>query len=54
VPQGNTNLQRYGCNWRSGRKFDPEIAAVFQHMPDEIFEELRRAINAQVEPQRGS
>jgi len=38
----------------SGRQFDPEIAAVFQQMPDEIFEELRRAINAQVEPQRGS
>lgn len=28
----------------SGRQFDPEIVTVFQQMPDEIFEELRRAI----------
>ncbi len=31
----------------SGRQFDPEVVAVFQQMPDEIFEELRRAISAQ-------
>ena len=34
----------------SGRQFDPEIVAVFQNMPDGIFEELRRAINAQGHP----
>jgi putative nucleotidyltransferase with HDIG domain len=36
----------------SGRQFDPEIVVVFQQMPDAIFEELRRAISAQVQPQR--
>jgi HD-GYP domain-containing protein (c-di-GMP phosphodiesterase class II) len=30
----------------SGRQFDPEIVVVFQQMPDAIFEELRRAVNA--------
>jgi putative nucleotidyltransferase with HDIG domain len=30
----------------SGRQFDPEVVAAFQQMPDEIFEELRRAINS--------
>jgi len=30
----------------SGRQFDPEVVAVFQKMPDVIFEELRRAISA--------
>ena len=34
----------------SGRQFDPEVVAVFQQMPDEIFEELRRAISAQADP----
>jgi len=34
----------------SGRQFDPEVVAVFQQMPDEIFEELRRAISAQTAP----
>ena len=34
----------------SGRQFDPEVVAVFQQMPDEIFEELRRAIRAQADP----
>lgn len=34
----------------SGRQFDPEVVAVFQQMPDDVFEELRRAINAQVDP----
>jgi len=33
-------------NW-SGRQFDPEIAEVFQQMPDEIFEELRCAISGE-------
>jgi putative nucleotidyltransferase with HDIG domain len=34
----------------SGRQFDPEVVAVFQAMPDDIFEELRRAISAQDYP----
>jgi putative nucleotidyltransferase with HDIG domain len=34
----------------SGRQFDPEVVAVFQSMPDEIFDELRRAIKAQTDP----
>jgi len=34
----------------AGRQFDPEVVAVFQQMPDEIFEELRRAISAQTAP----
>jgi putative nucleotidyltransferase with HDIG domain len=34
----------------SGRQFDPEVVAVFQQMPDKIFEELRRAISAQADP----
>jgi putative nucleotidyltransferase with HDIG domain len=34
----------------SGRQFDPEVVAVFQEMPDEIFEELRQAINSQNDP----
>lgn len=34
----------------SGRQFDPEVVAVFQKMPDDIFEELRRAIGAQEYP----
>jgi putative nucleotidyltransferase with HDIG domain len=34
----------------SGRQFDPEVVAVFQQMPDEIFEELRRAISGQADP----
>jgi len=34
----------------SGRQFDPEVVEVFQQMPDEIFEELRRAISAQTDP----
>jgi putative nucleotidyltransferase with HDIG domain len=33
-----------------GRQFDPEVVTVFQQMPDEIFEELRRAISAQADP----
>ncbi len=31
----------------SGRQFDPEIVEVFQAMPDEVFEDLRREINKQ-------
>jgi putative nucleotidyltransferase with HDIG domain len=34
----------------AGSQFDPEVVAVFQKMPDEIFEELRRAIGAQDHP----
>jgi putative nucleotidyltransferase with HDIG domain len=34
----------------SGRQFDPDVVTVFQQMPDEIFEELRRAISAQTAP----
>ena len=34
----------------SGRQFDPEVVVVFQQMPDEIFEELRRAISEQADP----
>jgi response regulator RpfG family c-di-GMP phosphodiesterase len=28
----------------SGRQFDPQLVAVFQRVPDEIFEELRRHV----------
>ena len=31
----------------TGSQFDPEVVAVFQKMPDDIFEELRLAIGAQ-------
>src|ERR1700722_2059657 len=34
----------------AGRQFDPEVVEVFQQMPDEIFEELRRAISEQSDP----
>jgi putative nucleotidyltransferase with HDIG domain len=34
----------------SGRQFDPEVVAVFQQMPDDIFDELRRAIAAHSDP----
>ena len=33
----------------SGRQFDPEIVEVFQQIPDEIFEELHRALGTQVQ-----
>jgi len=33
-----------------GRQFDPEVVEVFVKMPDEIFEDLRREINAQTYP----
>jgi putative nucleotidyltransferase with HDIG domain len=33
-----------------GRQFDPEVVEVFQAMPDEIFEDLRREINSQGSP----
>src|SRR4029077_20794568 len=33
----------------SGRQFDPEVVEVFQQMPDEIFEELCRAIGEQTD-----
>jgi putative nucleotidyltransferase with HDIG domain len=34
----------------SARQFDPEVVEVFQRMPDEVFEDLRREINAQSYP----
>ncbi len=34
----------------TGRQFDPEVVEVFSKMPDEIFEDLRREINAQSYP----
>jgi putative nucleotidyltransferase with HDIG domain len=34
----------------SGRQFDPEVVEAFLKMPDEVFEELRRAITAQDYP----
>jgi putative nucleotidyltransferase with HDIG domain len=34
----------------SGTQFDPEVVTAFQNMPDEVFEELRRAIGAQDYP----
>jgi HD-GYP domain-containing protein (c-di-GMP phosphodiesterase class II) len=34
----------------TGRQFDPEVVEVFSKMPDDIFEDLRREINAQSYP----
>jgi len=34
----------------AGTQFDPEVVAVFQKMPDDIFEELRRAISGPNHP----
>lgn len=34
----------------AGRQFDPEVVTIFQQMPDEVFEELRRAISQQGDP----
>src|SRR6266478_2282261 len=34
----------------TGRQFDPEVVQVFLKMPDDIFEDLRREINAQTYP----
>jgi putative nucleotidyltransferase with HDIG domain len=34
----------------AGRQFDPEVVEVFLQMPDDIFEELRRAISEQNDP----
>ena len=34
----------------AGRQFDPEVVDVFLKMPDDIFEDLRREINAQTYP----
>src|ERR1700731_292875 len=34
----------------TGRQFDPEVVDVFSKMPDDIFEDLRREINAQSYP----
>ncbi len=30
----------------SGRQFDPEVVTIFQQMPNEVFEELRRAVGS--------
>ncbi|HUO27198.1 MAG TPA: HD domain-containing phosphohydrolase [Candidatus Aquilonibacter sp.] len=34
----------------SGRQFDPRVVEIFRQMPDAIFEDLRRQINAQSDP----
>ncbi|MGB7865721.1 MAG: HD domain-containing phosphohydrolase, partial [Candidatus Sulfotelmatobacter sp.] len=34
----------------AGRQFDPEVVEIFLKMPDDIFEDLRREINAQSYP----
>ncbi len=34
----------------AGRQFDPDVVEAFQKMPDEVFEDLRREINAQNYP----
>jgi putative nucleotidyltransferase with HDIG domain len=34
----------------TGRQFDPEVVEIFMRMPDDIFEDLRREINAQTYP----
>ncbi|MFZ0759461.1 MAG: HD domain-containing phosphohydrolase [Candidatus Sulfotelmatobacter sp.] len=36
-------------DWK-GRQFDPEVVDVFMTIPDEVFEDLRREINAQIHP----
>jgi putative nucleotidyltransferase with HDIG domain len=38
----------------SGRQFDPEVVNVFLEMPNKIWEDLRREINAQDNPLRNS
>jgi putative nucleotidyltransferase with HDIG domain len=38
----------------SGRQFDPEVVKVFLEMPNKIWEDLRREINAQDNPLRNS
>src|SRR6202051_3561433 len=34
----------------TGRQFDPEVVDIFSKMPDDVFEDLRREINAQAYP----
>jgi putative nucleotidyltransferase with HDIG domain len=34
----------------SGSQFDPDVVTIFQQMPNEVFEELRRAIGEQSDP----
>ncbi len=34
----------------AGRQFDPDVVQIFQKMPDEVFEELRREIDGQAYP----
>ncbi len=38
----------------SGRQFDPEVVEIFQKMPDELFESLRREIDGQSYPSTSS
>ncbi|MGA8763928.1 MAG: HD domain-containing phosphohydrolase, partial [Candidatus Sulfotelmatobacter sp.] len=45
LPAARKEIQEW-----SGRQFDPEVVEVFQKMPDEVFEDLRREINAQNYP----
>src|SRR6266849_4327106 len=49
-PKRSLEVARKEIQEWSGRQFDPEVVAVFQEMPDDIFEELRRAIGAQEYP----
>ena len=44
-PEARKEIQ----DW-TGRQFDPEVVEVFSKMPDDIFEDLRREINAQSYP----
>ena len=46
---------RVGVPWEeikawTGRQFDPEVVEVFMKIPDHVFEDLRREINAQSYP----
>jgi putative nucleotidyltransferase with HDIG domain len=45
MPAARAEIQR--C---CGSQFDPEVVAAFQQMPDDVFDELRRAIAAQTDP----
>ncbi len=49
-PKQSMSAARAEIQRCTGTQFDPEVVSVFQQMPDEIFEELRRAIGAQSDP----
>lgn len=49
-PRQSMDAARAEIQRCAGTQFDPEVVTVFQQMPDEIFEELRRAIAAQTDP----